>query len=233
MLRPFWRQASVGRAAAVCHFGALVLDFWRVFTLCNKASNDYDMVTRTYLAHDSQRWRFKPVGYVCTVQQNVNSRYLDAFTSGSYSAVNRPRQADATTQQWVFYEENEGIQPYYRIQQLATRRFLDAYESSSSDLSVVTRTLQNNDSQKWKLVPKSLNLYTIQQKVNERYMDAYETSKEDYDVVTGTKKFVATMAPHPCGCGVRNPTIRELPLPGCLPVFAKRCCGGGPRASKQ
>ena len=37
----------------------------------------------------------------------------------------------------------------YTIQQLNNGRFLDAHESESRDYSVVTRTRQNNDTQRW------------------------------------------------------------------------------------
>ncbi len=40
-------------------------------------------------------------------------------------------------------------QGVYTIQQKSNGRFMDAYESSGKDFSLVTRTAQNNDTQRW------------------------------------------------------------------------------------
>ena len=74
----------------------------------------------------------------------------------------------------------------YTIQQKVNDRYLDAYETSSSDYRAVTRTIQNNDSQKWIIKRLSGDEYTIQQKGNNRYLDASKKSKKDYRAVTRT-----------------------------------------------
>jgi hypothetical protein len=71
----------------------------------------------------------------------------------------------------------------HTIQQKSNNRFLDAHESSSNDFSVVTRTAQNNDTQRWVLTRVG-GVYTIQQKSNNRYLDAHESSSNDFSVVT-------------------------------------------------
>jgi len=76
---------------------------------------------------------------------------------------------------------------YYTIQQKINNRYLDAWEDSSHDFGAVTRTAQNNDSQKW-LLTKVGNYYTIQQKVNNRYLDAREDSGHDFGAVTRTEQ---------------------------------------------
>ncbi len=73
----------------------------------------------------------------------------------------------------------------YTIQQKSGNRFVDAHESSGNDFSVVTRTAQNNDTQRWILTPVG-GLYTIQQKSNDRFLDAHESSGNDFSVVTRT-----------------------------------------------
>jgi hypothetical protein len=73
----------------------------------------------------------------------------------------------------------------YTIQQRSNNRFIDAHESSGSDFSVVTRTAQNNDTQRWVLTLVG-GAYTIQQKSSTRFMDAHESSSNDFSVVTRT-----------------------------------------------
>jgi len=77
------------------------------------------------------------------------------------------------------------LQPgVYTIQQKSNGRFVDAHESGNA-FSVVTRTAQNNDTQRWVLIPEGNNTYTIQQMSNGRFMDAHE-SGNDFSVVTWT-----------------------------------------------
>ena len=71
----------------------------------------------------------------------------------------------------------------YTIQQKSNNRFLDAHENSSKDFSVVTRTAQNNDTQRWILTPVG-GVYTIQHKSNNRFMDAHENAAKDFSIVT-------------------------------------------------
>jgi hypothetical protein len=80
------------------------------------------------------------------------------------------------------------LQPgVYTIRQKINGRYVDAHENSSADFSVVTRTAQNNDTQRWQLKPVG-GIYTIQQKINGRYVDAHENSSADFSVVTRTKQ---------------------------------------------
>ncbi len=73
----------------------------------------------------------------------------------------------------------------YTIQQKSNDRFVDAYESSGNDFSAVTRTAQNNATQRWIFTPVG-TVYTIQQKSNNRFLDAYESTGHDFNVVTRT-----------------------------------------------
>ena len=69
----------------------------------------------------------------------------------------------------------------YAIEQKSSGRFVDAHESGN-DFSVVTRSAQNNNTQKWRLTQVG-TVCTIQQLSNGRYVDAYE-SGNDFSVVT-------------------------------------------------
>ena len=71
----------------------------------------------------------------------------------------------------------------YTIQQKSNNRFLDAHESKSRDYSVVTRTAQNNTTQRWILTQVG-QVCTIQQKSNNRFFDAYQSTPNDYAAVT-------------------------------------------------
>jgi hypothetical protein len=59
-------------------------------------------------------------------------------------------------------------------------RFLDAHEIP--DFNVVTRSFQNNDTQRWLLTQVEGNLHRIQQGSSRRYLDAHEIP--DFNVVT-------------------------------------------------
>ena len=75
------------------------------------------------------------------------------------------------------------LQGEYTIQQKSNNRYLDAYESSNRDFSVVTRTSQNNNTQRWELTPIG-RVYTIRQASTGRFMDAHENATKDFSVVT-------------------------------------------------
>lgn len=76
-----------------------------------------------------------------------------------------------------------GQEKGFNIQQESSRRFVDAYESPGQDFSVVTRTAQNNDTQRW-ILNQVGGVYTIQQKSNGRFLDAHEAPGEDFSLVT-------------------------------------------------
>jgi subtilisin family serine protease len=73
----------------------------------------------------------------------------------------------------------------YTIQQRSNNRFVDAHEHAGEDFRLVTRTAQNNDTQRWVLTPVGA-VYTIQQRSNNRFVDAHEHAGEDFRLVTRT-----------------------------------------------
>lgn len=76
----------------------------------------------------------------------------------------------------------------YTMQQKHVRRYLDAHESKNNDFSVVTRTSQSNDTQKWTFKHLGNGIYTIQQRSSGRFLDAYDYDGTDYNVVTRTNQ---------------------------------------------
>lgn len=72
----------------------------------------------------------------------------------------------------------------YTIRQRSNGRYVDAHVTSDRDYLLVTRTRQDNDTQRWIITPLGGNVYTIQQKSNGRYVDAHVTSGRDYELVT-------------------------------------------------
>jgi hypothetical protein len=63
-------------------------------------------------------------------------------------------------------------------------RFLDAHEISQLDFDVVTRSFQNNDTQKCRFAHVRENLWTIMQLSSGRFLDAHEIASLDFRVVT-------------------------------------------------
>ena len=80
---------------------------------------------------------------------------------------------------------NDVLSGDYTIQQKSNNRFLDAHESSGNDFSAVTRTAQNNNTQRWKFTQVG-TVCTIQQKSNNRFLDAHASSNNDFSAVTRT-----------------------------------------------
>jgi hypothetical protein len=70
------------------------------------------------------------------------------------------------------------------IVQAVGPRFLDAHEIPQLDFNVVTRSFQNNNTQRWILIPGQGNLHRIQQLSSGRFLDAHEIQSLDYRVVT-------------------------------------------------
>jgi len=120
---------------------------------------DNRVTTSDTVGGSGQRWTRKYVAAIFTIQQFTNGRFLDAYETSEqdFSAVTRPAQKLSgsieykSTQRWVLTPTRIGNNPLrvWNIQQLSTGRFLDAHETSVQDFSVVTRTAQNNDSQKY------------------------------------------------------------------------------------
>ncbi|HEX6254280.1 MAG TPA: RICIN domain-containing protein [Euzebyales bacterium] len=73
----------------------------------------------------------------------------------------------------------------HTIRQASSGRFVDAHEDASEDFSVVTRTAQDNDTQRWRFTPVA-TVVTMQQVSSDRYVDAHEDAAEDFSVVTRT-----------------------------------------------
>jgi hypothetical protein len=86
-------------------------------------------------------------------------------------------------------------------------KYLDAYHSGAYphfDFNVVMRDHQDNNTQKWVLLPVSgqANTFAIVQKSSGRYLDAYQSDNRDYKLVTrlaqdnNTQKWVLTALPN-------------------------------------
>jgi hypothetical protein len=71
----------------------------------------------------------------------------------------------------------------FTIRQKSSGRFLDAHEIADKDFALVTRTNQNNDTQRWTLKPIG-TVFMIRQKSSGRFLDAHDTSVNDFRLVT-------------------------------------------------
>jgi hypothetical protein len=71
----------------------------------------------------------------------------------------------------------------YTIRQKSSGRFVDAHEHDGEDFRLVTRTAQNNDTQRWEVTSVG-TVYAIQQRSSGRFVDAHESSGQDFRLVT-------------------------------------------------
>ncbi len=120
-----------------------------------------------------------------TIRHKANGRYVDAHVEDKgydFSVVTRTAQKN-NTQQWTFKHLCNNV---YTIQQVNTKRYMDAHEYAEKDFSIVTRTAQNNNTQFWVIKNISDDTYTIQQKSSGRYMDAHVEKGHDFSLVTRT-----------------------------------------------
>jgi hypothetical protein len=69
-------------------------------------------------------------------------------------------------------------------QQLSTGRYVDAHEIAGEDYRLVTRPRQDDDTQRWVLLPVGDGSVTLRQLSNGRFVDAHEIAGEDYQLVT-------------------------------------------------
>ena len=151
--------------------------------------NDWRLVTRTAQDNDTQRWILTQVGVVATLQQKSSGRFLDAYTStgNDFSAITRPAQdgdrQSRDTQRWVLCPL-PGIPSASTIQQLDNGRYLDAHVVGSQDFSAVTRTAQDNDTQRWLFHSLGGDDHTIRQRSTGRFLDAHEENDQDFSAVT-------------------------------------------------
>lgn len=77
------------------------------------------------------------------------------------------------------------LQGRFTIQQKSNNRFMDAHSDSGNDFSAVTRTAQNNDTQRWELTALG-QVCTIQQLSSDRFADAHESPDNDFSLVSRT-----------------------------------------------
>ena len=111
----------------------------------------------------------------------VNSRYLDAYTSGDGDVVTRTYQ-DNATQLWCFGIVGNNT---FRIHHGAfTGQVLDAHESTNG-YKAVLRDMQGNSSQSWKV--ESINgqpIFALTQLSSARVLTYLDSSEDDYRAVT-------------------------------------------------
>ena len=124
---------------------------------------------------------------------------IDNYTGRMYGLLSNMQRSSVTQPAFLTEGDPGGVFPVssfdppvaqlageYTIRQKNNNRFVDAYENTQNDFSLVTRTAQNNDSQRWILSHLEGDTYTIQHKVNGRFVDAHENSQNDFSLVTRT-----------------------------------------------
>jgi len=74
--------------------------------------------------------------------------------------------------------------PLYTIRNRALGRYADAHEDAGHDYQLVTRDRQNNDSQRWQLIPLGNAIFEIVHWSTRRYVDSHEDDGHDWQMVT-------------------------------------------------
>jgi hypothetical protein len=97
----------------------------------------------------------------------------------------------------------------YTIRQKSNSRFLDAHEVAANDFRLVTRTAQNNDTQRWDLASVGA-VYAIRQKSSGRCVDAHDSAANDFRLVTRLAQDDATQRWVVMPVGDGSSTIRQL-----------------------
>ena len=75
----------------------------------------------------------------------------------------------------------------YRLVQVSSGRYLDAFENGELDYNIILENYQNDDSQVWMIDPQGGDSYTIRQKSTGRYMDAFQASDKGKDCSNVTR----------------------------------------------
>lgn len=150
----------LGRVNASCVYTSTIVD----------ANGDlYNPDTRNLLSYaGSCRNRFSE-GQILRMQSAILGMQTDRGYTFSYCPATLPEP---------------GI---HTIQQKSNGHFVDAYEHADQDFRLVTRPAQNNNTQRWVLMPLGM-VCTIQQKSNDRFIDAHEHADQDFRLVTRSKQ---------------------------------------------
>ena len=98
----------------------------------------------------------------------------------------------------------------YTIQQLSNGRYADAHEVAGEDFRMVTRTAQNNDSQRWVAIPLGNNVYTFQQLSTGRFADAHEFAGQDFRMVTRPRQSNTTQQWRAIPLGNGNYNLQQV-----------------------
>ncbi|MFW7382123.1 MAG: RICIN domain-containing protein [Oligoflexus sp.] len=74
----------------------------------------------------------------------------------------------------------------YRLQQVETGRYLDAFETKATDYNAVTRQFRNSDSQLWEIYRFNPfdKVYVIKQLSTGRFLEFYSSPDENYSAMT-------------------------------------------------
>lgn len=111
----------------------------------------------------------------------VNSRYLDAYTSGDGDVVTRTYQ-DNTTQLWHFVLVANNT--FLIHHESSTGQLLDAHESTNGHKAVL-RDLQTDGSQRW-TVRAVDGGFTLTQQTSARHLNYLNSAEDDYRALTSS-----------------------------------------------
>ncbi len=131
------------------------IDYLDAYTQDN--GYDYAVVMRAYQANNTQLWDSTIIGHVYKIKNKITDRYLDAYTTGDSRASTEEDKVLDNIQYWFVsdsgYTDNYG-RIEYTIQQIKTRKVLDAY-TSSTDWAAVMRDPLQDSTQRWTITNDS------------------------------------------------------------------------------
>ena len=112
--------------------------------------------TRPGVRRDGQHWPATSGGCNArTMQQKVNGRTWTLRSAAD--AGGHPAGQNNDSQRWLI----DVIGEVYTIAQVSSDRFADAYESDANDFGWSPGRAQDNDSQRWVLLPAGGGSYTV------------------------------------------------------------------------
>ena len=104
-------------------------------------------MTRTAQNNDTQRWVLTHLGgHTYTIQQKSNGRFVDAH---EITEKDFARDPDGPEQRHSTVGADALRRRYVHYPAKSNGRFVDAHEITEKDFALVTRTAQNNDTQRW------------------------------------------------------------------------------------
>jgi hypothetical protein len=135
---------------------------------------------------DVQTIALHEIGHILGLQHSTVAGSV-MFPSVAPNSTNQALTADDLGGIRQLYPTRLLASGTYTIRQKVNGRHLDAHEIADQDFRLVTRTAQDNATQRWLLDEVGV-VYTFRQKSSGRFLDAHEDEAHDFGLVTRTSQ---------------------------------------------